>query len=61
VARFAATGNPNARGLPPWPALRTTKPLAMELGDAFAPLPAADSDAKFAFLKAYLLSQPTEH
>ncbi|MFK4098773.1 carboxylesterase/lipase family protein [Streptomyces sp. NPDC019531] len=61
VARFAATGNPNGRGLPPWPALRTTKPLSMELGDAFAPLPAADSDAKYAFLKAYLLSQTTEY
>lgn len=61
VAQFAATGNPNARGLPSWPALRTTKPLSMELGDAFALLTAADSDAKFAFLKGYLLSQTTEY
>jgi carboxylesterase type B len=61
VANFVATGNPNGRSLPAWPALRTTKPLSMELGDHFAPLPAADSDAKYAFLKDYLQSRTTAY
>ncbi|WP_327402973.1 carboxylesterase family protein [Streptomyces sp. NBC_01288] len=61
VANFAATGNPNGHGLPTWPALRTSKPVAMELGDHFAPLPAADTDAKYAFLKGYLESQATDY
>jgi hypothetical protein len=56
-----ATGNPNGRSLPAWPALRTSKPIAMELGDHFATLPAADSDAKYAFLKDYLLTQTTAY
>lgn len=33
----------------------------MELGGHFAPLPAADSRAKYAFLKGYLESQTTEY
>ncbi|MER5757081.1 carboxylesterase family protein [Streptomyces sp. NPDC002088] len=61
VANFVATGNPNGRSLPAWPALRTTKPLSMELGDHFATLPAADSDAKYAFLKDYLESRTTAY
>lgn len=61
VANFVATGNPNGRSLPAWPALRTTKPIAMELGDHFATLPAADSDAKYAFLKDCLLTQTTAY
>jgi para-nitrobenzyl esterase len=59
LANFAATGNPNGDTLPNWPALNTGEPKAMELGDSFAVIPAADSDAKFAFLKAYLESQTT--
>ncbi|WP_329331254.1 carboxylesterase family protein [Streptomyces sp. NBC_00663] len=66
VVNFAATGNPNgpargARSLPVWPALRTNRPLSMNLGDGFEPVPAADSDAKFAFLKRYLESQTTAY
>ncbi|MFF6992266.1 carboxylesterase family protein [Streptomyces sp. NPDC010273] len=61
VANFVATGNPNGHGLPPWPELRTTRPQSMELGDHFAPLAAADSQAKYAFLKGYLESQTTEY
>ncbi|WP_406124774.1 carboxylesterase/lipase family protein [Streptomyces sp. NBC_00989] len=61
VANFAATGNPNGHGLPVWPALRTSKPVSMELGDHFAPLAAADSAAKYAFLKGYLEAQTTEY
>ncbi|MCI3278890.1 carboxylesterase/lipase family protein [Streptomyces cylindrosporus] len=66
VVNFAATGNPNSPArhsdpLPAWPALRTGRPLSMEIGDGFAPVPAADSDAKYAFLKTYLESQTTEY
>ena len=61
VANFVATGNPNGHGLPTWPELRTSRPVSMELGDHFAPLPAADTDAKYAFLKGYLESQVTEY
>ncbi|MGI5453521.1 carboxylesterase/lipase family protein [Streptomyces sp. CA-249302] len=61
VASFTATGDPNGRGLAAWPALRTTKPSTMELGDAFAPLPAADSEAKYTFLKQYLEAQTTAY
>jgi carboxylesterase type B len=61
VTNFVATGNPNGHGLPVWPALRTSKPVSMELGDHFATLPAADTDAKYAFLKGYLESQVTEY
>ncbi|MFE2970038.1 carboxylesterase family protein [Streptomyces sp. NPDC059340] len=64
VANFAATGNPNAPArdsLPPWPALRTTKPLSMELGGTFAPVPAADTEAKYTFLKNYLRSRTTAY
>jgi hypothetical protein len=33
----------------------------MELGDHFTTLPAADSDAKYAFLKDYLQSRTTAY
>ncbi|MBR7826963.1 carboxylesterase family protein [Actinospica sp. MGRD01-02] len=66
VANFAATGNPNApaghsRSLPTWPELRTNRPLSMELGVEFDPVGAADSAAKYAFLKRYLESQTTAY
>ncbi|MFJ9244098.1 carboxylesterase/lipase family protein [Streptomyces sp. NPDC101776] len=61
VTNFAATGNPNGPGLPTWPALRTSKPESMELGDHFAPLAAADSAGKYAFLKGYLEGRGTEY
>ncbi|MFI6253564.1 carboxylesterase/lipase family protein [Streptomyces sp. NPDC051016] len=64
VVNFVATGNPNSpahsgRSLPAWPALRTGRALTMEIGDGFRPIPAADSEAKSAFLKGYLESQTT--
>lgn len=61
VANFAATGDPDAGTLPDWPALDTGTPLTMELGDRFTAVSAADSDAKYAFLKAYLTSRPTAY
>ncbi|MGW7402805.1 carboxylesterase family protein [Streptomyces sp. NPDC054833] len=53
------TGDPNADALPTWPPLTTDTPCTRQLGEAFAPLSAADSDAKYAFLKTYLESQTT--
>ncbi|KPI02348.1 Carboxylesterase type B [Actinobacteria bacterium OK074] len=62
VANFAATGNPNgSSALPSWAALRTSRPVSMELGAAFGAVPAADSEAKYAFLKGYLEGQTTEY
>ncbi|MBR7833901.1 carboxylesterase family protein [Actinospica durhamensis] len=70
VANFAAAGDPNTparaahghgRALPAWPELRTTVPQVMELGTALEPIGAADSAAKYAFLKSYLESQTTAY
>jgi carboxylesterase type B len=62
VVNFAATGNPNdgghqRRGLHDWPALRSTEPMVMEVGDAFGPIPVAGSQAKYEFIKKWLESQ----
>jgi para-nitrobenzyl esterase len=43
-ANFAATGDPNGRGLPPWPALLADEPQVMELGERFAPRPLMPAD-----------------
>lgn len=60
VARFAATGDPNGSSLTDRPALATDTPRTMELGADFGTVAAADSDAKFTFLKSYLESQSKE-
>jgi hypothetical protein len=69
VVNFAATGDPNGygshqscvrHGLPAWPVLRDSKPNAMEVGDAFRPIAAADSPAKYAFSKKWLDSQAVD-
>jgi para-nitrobenzyl esterase len=36
---FATTGNPNGKGLPPWPAYDEKKDLALDLGDHIEPIP----------------------
>ncbi len=35
---FATTGDPNGRGLPSWPAYRTSEDTALELGDTIKPV-----------------------
>ena len=48
-ANFAATGNPNGKGLPPWPAVSKDAPQTMEVGDAFRPIPLAGTPERIAF------------
>jgi para-nitrobenzyl esterase len=56
-ANFAATGNPNGKGLPHWPAFNPTQPVVMELGDHFGPIPIASSKARLAFWQRYFTTQ----
>jgi len=53
-ANFAASGDPNGKGLPEWRAI-DDEPQIMEVGDKMEPIPVAGSPAKFAFWKKYLL------
>jgi para-nitrobenzyl esterase len=55
-ANFAATGNPNGKDLPVWPAFDSKSQKTMELGDKFAPIPLADG-TKFDFFKRFFLTQ----
>ena len=36
---FATSGNPNGKGLPPWPKYEENKDLALGLGDQIQPIP----------------------
>jgi len=40
-ANFAANGDPNAKGLPKWPAFTRDRAITMELGDRPGPIPVA--------------------
>ena len=40
---FAADGDPNGKGLPPWPATNKDMPKVMELGEKIGPMPLADT------------------
>lgn len=52
-ANFSATGDPNGKGLPYWPAV-DDKPQVMELGDKTQPFPLAGSPARIQFFEKYL-------
>ncbi|MBL8549001.1 MAG: carboxylesterase family protein [Hyphomonadaceae bacterium] len=51
-ANFTKRGDPNARGLPEWPAATRAAPTIMELGGGWAPLARPDQD-KAAFFSEY--------
>lgn len=53
---FAATGNPNGKDLPSWPAFDSKSRAVMEFGDRFAPIPVADP-AKLDLVKRFFLTQ----
>ena len=55
-ANYIATGNPNGPGLPRWPAYDPASPTVMELGEHFAPIPAA-SPQKLDFWKRFFATQ----
>lgn len=52
-ANFAATGNPNGKGLPVWPVLGE-KPQVMEVGDKTEPIPLAPTAEKIEFFESFL-------
>jgi carboxylesterase type B len=52
-ANFAATGDPNGKGLPAWPAFSEKVAQTMEIGDRFGTRPVADK-AKIDFFAQYL-------
>jgi carboxylesterase type B len=51
-ANFAASGNPNGKGLPEWPAADSAKPVVMELGDHFGLMPIGDK-GRLEFIRRY--------
>ena len=52
-ANFAATGDPNGKGLPRWDAVGD-KPEVMEVGDKTGPVPIAGDALKIAFFERFL-------
>jgi para-nitrobenzyl esterase len=55
-ANFIATGDPNGKGLAPWPAVGS-KPEVMEVGDHNQPVSVTGSSVKFAFFEKYFSRQ----
>jgi carboxylesterase type B len=53
-ANFAATGNPNGKGLATWPAVTKDAPQTMEVGDDFRPIPIAGTRARIEFYLRFL-------
>jgi len=50
---FAATGDPNGKGLPHWPAVSEKPETTMEVGDGTSAIPVAGAPAKIEFWKQY--------
>ncbi|MGB7190125.1 MAG: carboxylesterase family protein [Acidobacteriaceae bacterium] len=57
---FATTGDPNARGLPHWPAVEAASPQTMEIGRKMRPMPLA-SKARYQFWLKYFESDEAKN
>jgi carboxylesterase type B len=51
---FATTGDPNGKGVPPWPAVSADTAQTMEVGAEFRPIPIAGSPARVDFFRRVL-------
>jgi len=57
-ANFATTGNPNGKGLTPWPDVGTNAAVTMQLGDETGVIPVATSEARLKFFEEFLMKTP---
>ncbi|CAN8104790.1 unnamed protein product [Discula destructiva] len=55
---FISTGDPNGEGLPNWPSNSAEDPVIMEVGDAWSPVPVADSASKLDFVEEWFSKWP---
>jgi para-nitrobenzyl esterase len=60
LKNFAATGDPNGAGLPPWPKVDAKVPKTMELGAQCGPIPLGDA-AKSDFWMRYFNSPASKN
>jgi carboxylesterase type B len=58
-ANFAATGDPNGKGLAHWPSTKEQPQMVMEIGDRNRAIPAAGSDVKYGFFRKALSIAPS--